>query len=107
MAQWQRIQAGDSGSIPGLGGSPEERNGKPVFFLGKSHGQRSLVVYSPWGHKRVRHSLATKQQHQVVTFVLHWKQQIMNLLKGNAIGNVLGLLGLSQGFSVIADSKSQ
>ena len=59
------------------------------------------------GVTRVRHSLATKQQHQVVTFVLHWKQQIMNLLKGNAIGNVLGLLGLSQGFSVIADSKSQ
>ena len=23
----------------------------PVFLAGKSHGQRSLVVYSPWGHK--------------------------------------------------------
>ena len=23
----------------------------PVFLLGKSHGQRSLVVYSPWGPK--------------------------------------------------------
>jgi len=23
----------------------------PVFLLGKSHGQRSLVGYSPWGHK--------------------------------------------------------
>ena len=23
----------------------------PVFLPGKSHGQRSLVVYSPWGHK--------------------------------------------------------
>ena len=23
----------------------------PVFFPGKSHGLRSLVVYSPWGHK--------------------------------------------------------
>ena len=33
----------------------------PVFLLGKSHRQRSLVDYSPWGHKRVRHSLATKQ----------------------------------------------
>ena len=22
----------------------------PVFFPGKSHGQRSLVGYSPWGH---------------------------------------------------------
>ena len=25
--------------------------------------QRSLVGYSPWGHKRVGHSLASKQQH--------------------------------------------
>ena len=23
----------------------------PVFLLGKSHGQRSLLVYSPWGCK--------------------------------------------------------
>ena len=23
----------------------------PVFLLGKFHGQRSLVAYSPWGHK--------------------------------------------------------
>jgi len=28
----------------------------------KSHGQRSLVGYSPWGHKRVGHDLVTKQQ---------------------------------------------
>ena len=30
----------------------------PVFLPGKSHGQRSLVGYSPWGRKRVRHDLA-------------------------------------------------
>ena len=23
----------------------------PVFLPGKSHGQRSLMGYSPWGHK--------------------------------------------------------
>ena len=34
----------------------------PVFLPGKSHGQRSLAVYSPWGPKRVRHDLVTKQQ---------------------------------------------
>ena len=32
----------------------------PVFLPGKSHGQRSLADYSPWGHKRVRHHWATK-----------------------------------------------
>ena len=25
----------------------------PVFFPGESHGQRSLVGYSPWGHKEL------------------------------------------------------
>lgn len=34
----------------------------PVFLPGKSHEQRSLVVYSPWGCKRVGHVLATKEQ---------------------------------------------
>ena len=27
----------------------------PVFLPGESHGQRSLVGYTPWGH-RVRHN---------------------------------------------------
>ena len=34
----------------------------PVFLPGKSHGQRNLVGYSPWGCKRVGHDLGTKQQ---------------------------------------------
>ena len=34
----------------------------PVFLPEKSHGQRSLVGYSSWGHKTVGHHLATKQQ---------------------------------------------
>ena len=33
-----------------------------VFLLGKFHGQRSLVGYSPWDCKSVRYDLATKQQ---------------------------------------------
>ena len=28
----------------------------------KSHGQRNLVGYSPWGHKRVKHDLDKQQQ---------------------------------------------
>ena len=34
----------------------------PVFLPRKSQGQRSLVGYSLWDHKRVRHDLVTKQQ---------------------------------------------
>ena len=41
--------AGDAGSIPGLGRSPGEGNGNPVFLPGKSHGQRSLAGNSPRG----------------------------------------------------------
>ena len=36
----------------------------PTFLPGKSHEQRSLAGYSPWGCKTVRHDLATKQQHK-------------------------------------------
>ena len=36
----------------------------PVLLPGESYGQRSLVGYSPWDHKRVRYDLATKQQQQ-------------------------------------------
>ena len=39
--------------IPGLGRSPWRRNCKPlpVLLPEKSHGQKSLVDCSPWGHK--------------------------------------------------------
>ena len=33
-----------------------------VFLPGKSHGQRNLMGYSPWGLRRVRYDLETKQQ---------------------------------------------
>ena len=44
--------AGNLGSIPGLGRPPGEGNSYiPVFWPGEFHGQRSLAGYSPWGHK--------------------------------------------------------
>ena len=45
--------AGDPGSIPGSGKSPGEENGNPLQYPGESHGQRSLMGYSPWGHKEL------------------------------------------------------
>ena len=41
----------------------------PVFLPGKSHGQRSLESSSSWGHKRVKHDLATKQQEKQPTYI--------------------------------------
>ena len=43
----------NTGLIPEPGRSPGEGNSNPLLYscLGKSHGQRSLVGYTPWGHK--------------------------------------------------------
>ena len=47
--------AGDPGLIPGSGRSHGEGNWlpTPVFLPGKYHGLRSLVGYSPQGHKKL------------------------------------------------------
>ena len=52
-------QARDTSLIPGLERSPGRRKWQPtpVFLPWKSHGQRSLAGYSPWGCKRVGHDL--------------------------------------------------
>ena len=47
--------AGDWGSIPGSGRWRKKWQPTPVFLPGKSHGQRSLADYRPWGGKRVEH----------------------------------------------------
>ena len=46
----------------------------PVFLPGKSHGQRSLVGYSPWGHKELDTTEAT--EHACIERVA---QMVMNL----------------------------
>ena len=37
----------------------------PVPLPRESHGQRRLVGYIPWGHKRVGLDLVTKEQHGI------------------------------------------
>ena len=56
--------AGDLGSIPGLGRSPGEGNGNPLQYscLENPHGQRILVGYSPWDCKE---SDTTEQLHSL------------------------------------------
>ena len=56
---------GDAGSTPGLGRPPGGNgNPTPVFLPGESHGQRSLLGYSPWGCKE---SDMTKHTHIICT----------------------------------------
>ena len=56
--------AGYLGSVTGLGRSPEGGHGNPLQYSGEFHGQRSLVSYSPWGHKESDTTEATKSKQQ-------------------------------------------
>ena len=53
--------AREPGSIPAWGKSTGEENGNPPEYscLGNP---MDMEGYNPWGHKRVGHDLATKQQ---------------------------------------------
>ena len=57
--------AGNSETPVRLLGWEDPLEKEVVLLPEKSHGQRSLVGYSPWGCKRVGHDLATKQQQQL------------------------------------------
>ena len=53
------------GLIPELGRSPGGGQGNPLqYSCLENPMERSLVGYSPWGCKRVRHNLATNQQQK-------------------------------------------
>ena len=80
--------AGDAGSISGSGRCPGEGN-TPVFLPGKSHGQRSLVGYSPW-IARVRHNLATKPPPSPETRGLHKEYSQLIEIMPKQIGLSLG-----------------
>ena len=74
LPQWlsgkeSTCNARDEGSIPGSG-RRRKWQFTPAFLSWKSHGQRSLAGYRPWGHKRIWHDLATKQQQQILMLAL-------------------------------------
>jgi len=62
----------DAGSIPGSGRPPRMRKWypTPVFLLGESHGWRSLVGYSPWGHKESESTEHLSTQNILIHFIL-------------------------------------
>ena len=61
--------ARDLSLLPGLGRSPREGKGYPHLYsrLENPHGQRSLVGYSPWGHKEsdTTKQLSIAQKHNI------------------------------------------
>ena len=65
-------QAGDCRFNSWVRKMPWRRKWQPnlVFLPGKSHGQRNLMGYSPWGCQRVTHDLVTKQQPSCFQYFL-------------------------------------
>ena len=56
------------GLIPGLGRSSGDRAWQPttVFWPGESHGPRSLVGCSLWGHEESNMTEATEPAHTLI-----------------------------------------
>ena len=52
--------AGDASLIPGFDCQRRKWQPAPVYLPGKSHGQRSLAGYSPWGLKESDTTEATE-----------------------------------------------
>ena len=75
----------DEGLIPGLGRSPEGGYGNPLQHscLGQSHGQRSLMGYSPQDHKESGtneatslhslHTLSLEKEMAALSSILAWR----------------------------------
>ena len=63
--------AGNLGSIPGLGRSPGGGHGNPLWYscLENPHERRSLLGYSPWGHEGsdITEQLSTAQPRRSST----------------------------------------
>ena len=84
---------------PWVGKIPWNRKWQPapVFLPGKSHGQRNLAGYSPWGHKRVGYDwvhtgtssywiyiLLCQMEIQRRVKKMHWKIHWWNIVKSSS-----------------------
>ena len=76
--------AGDPGSIPGLGTFPWKRKWQPtpVLLPGRAHGQRSLVGYSPWGRN---------ESDTIEELYFHWVRFYTKILS-NLLNNLVVLI---------------
>ena len=62
----------DAGSIHGWERSPGGGHGNPLqlFLPGESHGQRSLVDYSPWDYKELDTTEQIRMAHGTVCMLI-------------------------------------
>ena len=71
MVQNLPAKVGDSSWVSWVANNPWGRKWQftPVFLPRKSHGQRGLVGYNPWGCKRVRCNWTTNSHYYPSTFI--------------------------------------
>ena len=87
----------DKGSIPGSGSSPQGGNGNPLQYscLENPQGQRSLMGYSPWGHKELEMTEATQHTaHTPLNGLPQWlstKESTCNAAATGDTGSIPGL----------------
>ena len=76
-------------SIPGLGRSPGgiKWQPTPVFLPGKSHGQRSLAVFSPQGC-RIRQGLVSMHPPKKTAKQPFHSEVFLPILKENRVGMI-------------------
>ena len=83
--------AGDLGSMPGLGRTPWKRYSNPFQYscLENPHGQRSLEGYSPWGHKEsdIIEQLSSSQ-HTHTHIHMIYTHYIYTIVWNNAINEI-------------------
>ena len=80
------LQLGDLGSIPGPGRSPWRRDWQPTptFLPGEFHGQRSLVGYSPGGHKE-----SDTPERLILSIPFKWSAWLGSILQWEISGTKL------------------
>ena len=59
----------------------------PVFLPGKSHGQKSLAGYNPWGGKRVGRDLVTEHRCMIVS--IHIQKDMGEIYNASRKGSMV------------------
>ena len=92
----------DTGLIPGLGRSSGGGHGNPLQYscLENSHGQKSLVGYSPWGHKKSDPTEASEHEVIPITPILQMEKLRPREVKKLAESPELGVIKLDCTLSV-------
>ena len=97
--------AGDVGSWVGKIPWRRERLPTPGFLPGESHGQRSLVGYSPWGHKESDMTERLRTTEHIINHshhIVHYIPGLIYLISGSLVSFIIPLAA-----SVLYNNKNK